>query len=583
MSGLDPKSCLLLTCLTAWPLYQAQAEPPARDRSWSVCARAAQGCDFSGATALQAAVDRAADGDRILLRAGIHRPRGTRDVAFGDLVIRGAVVIEGKQLSIAGEEGTVLEGSADEPASALVLHDGQLQLSRLTIRNFHHADAEDDIYDGHGVFVIDGQAGIEQVAINGLPKMALSIRGDSRVDSSQLSVKGGHIGVWIEENAVATLEATHFSDNDSAGVAAYQQAQVTIRNSVFENHADDAVYSAGEARIEVNDSILTGNSPYALRAEDSGHIAVDRSYLRHNARDFSASTGSASVSVGANMLDTDPRASTARLRDCPSCPELVTVPAGELYIGRSIEESGKEPDQVPRHRVRVERPFAIGVHEVTRGEFARFIEATGHQTTPACNALDGTDWVPDPDRDWRQPGYEQAPSHPVVCISWEDASAYLDWLTETTGQRYRLPSEAEWEYAARSGAPLDAPANRVTRSRGNYGTVECCGPLRAGADRWDYTAPAGSLDPNPFGLHDSQGNVWEWVADCYHGSYAGAPADGSARSERCSMPQWRVVRGGSWGDDDYYLSPAYRLRAPVDQSFFTLGFRVARDLDESSQ
>lgn len=237
-----------------------------------------------------------------------------------------------------------------------------------------------------------------------------------------------------------------------------------------------------------------------------------------------------------------------------------------------------ESDQQPPREVNIPKSFAIGVHEITRAQFAYFEAATGYQARTGCNFLNGVEWVLDPTRDWRDPGYSQAPSHPVVCVSWDDAVAYTTWLSSETGHLYRLPSEAEWEYAARSGLPANAEENRTSRSRGNHGTRDCCGPLREGDDIWDYTAPVGSLQANAFGLYDTQGNVWEWVSDCYHDRYEGAPIDGSARRSNCSLPKWRVVRGGSWGDDSYYLQPTYRLRAPAVDAYFTLGFRIVREL-----
>lgn len=285
------------------------------------------------------------------------------------------------------------------------------------------------------------------------------------------------------------------------------------------------------------------------------------------------------VGAGLLMLATGSQgAGQPAFQDCPQCPRMQPLPGGQFAMGIEPGDELAEPDQQPRRRVQIREPFAMGVHEVTRAQFAHFVEASGHRARTGCNFLEGVEWVLDPKRDWRDPGYPQAPTHPVVCASWQDAVAYAEWLSTETGHRYRLPSEAEWEYAARAGQPAGAAENRVSRRRGNHGTRDCCGPRREGDDVWDYTAPVGSLQANAFGLHDTQGNVWEWVADCYHDSYAGAPVDGSARQDQCSLPEWRVVRGGSWGDDSYFLQPTYRLRAPATDAYFTLGFRVAREL-----
>jgi formylglycine-generating enzyme required for sulfatase activity len=236
-------------------------------------------------------------------------------------------------------------------------------------------------------------------------------------------------------------------------------------------------------------------------------------------------------------------------------------------------------DEKPAHRVALARAVAVGTHEVTRGEFERFIAATGHTTPGPCNVLGKEAWEPKDDVTWRAPGFDQDSSHPVVCVSWNDAVEYTAWLSRLTGKKYRLLSEAEWEYLARSPLPSAPSADgRVTHDQANFGAKECCGPKVEGRDRWTHTAPVGSFAPNALGLRDLQGNVWEWVADCYHESYVGAPADGTARTQGCSMPDWRGVRGGGWGDDAIYLRPSYRLRAKPENRYFTLGFRVARDM-----
>ncbi|MCE3286387.1 MAG: hypothetical protein K0R70_2643 [Steroidobacteraceae bacterium] len=160
-------------------------------------------------------------------------------------------------------------------------------------------------------------------------------------------------------------------------------------------------------------------------------------------------------------------------------------------------------------------------------------------------------------------------------MNWLAARAYVDWLAKTTGHPYRLPSEAEWEYVARRGGLAESPSHDAA----NYGAQTCCAGLRQGRDRWLHTAPAGSFPADALGLHDVLGNVWEWLEDCYHESYAGAPANGGARVSDCSAPSRRVVRGGGYGDAAWLLRPGYRLRGPLDQRYATLGFRVARSLD----
>ena len=228
-------------------------------------------------------------------------------------------------------------------------------------------------------------------------------------------------------------------------------------------------------------------------------------------------------------------------RDCPTCPELVVVPAGAFLMGSDRRDG--EGDERPRRRVTVAR-FALGVHEVTRAEYGAFVSATG-RTSGECYAFDEGEgqWGWREGVSWRSPGYPQSGDHPAVCVSWEDAQAYVRWLSTETGARYRLPSEAEWEYGARAGTTTrrhwgNDPdeqclyangADRTLKRRFDGWTVADC------TDGALWTSPAGSFTANGFGLHDMLGNVWEWVADCWHDDYDGAPRDGSA---------W--TSGGDW-------------------------------------
>lgn len=246
----------------------------------------------------------------------------------------------------------------------------------------------------------------------------------------------------------------------------------------------------------------------------------------------------------------------ATFRDCPTCPEMVVVAPGAYLMGEGAPEDST--DENPAHGVRIAAPFAVAAREVTVGEFGRFVAATGHDAGDDCHLLVDGEWKLTTGRSWRNPGYPQQADHPVACVSWRDAAAFVEWMSTTAGTRYRLVSEAEWEYLARAGGEA-APANG-----------------RAGEHL--YTAPVGSMGPDRSGLYDIRGNLWEWLADCYHTSYEGAPADGSARFAGCSNPERRVVRGGSWNDGPELMRAGYRLRGPDEKRYFTLGFRIARSL-----
>ena len=270
-------------------------------------------------------------------------------------------------------------------------------------------------------------------------------------------------------------------------------------------------------------------------------------------------------------------------RDCPECPEMVVVPAGRFEMGSPASEADRHVNEGPVHRVTFARPFAVGVHEVTRGEFARFVSATG-RSMGACNVWDGKEWKERSGSNWKMPGFSQTDAHPVVCVNWNDAKAYVRWLSGRTGEEYRLLSEAEWEYVARAGT-------RTARYWGEGESGQC--RYANGADRtakrhnsgWTVadcddghylTAPVGSFHANGYKLHDVLGNVWEWTEDCWNESYDGAPRDGSAwESGSCGR---RVLRGGSWIVRPRNLRSANRYGNTTGGRSYIVGFRVARTL-----
>ena len=264
--------------------------------------------------------------------------------------------------------------------------------------------------------------------------------------------------------------------------------------------------------------------------------------------------------------------------DCDDCPLMQVVPAGAFTMGYEPDEDNPETDARPLHRVVIEYPFAVGVHEVTRGQFAAFVRDSGYDAGNQCNVYDTDWWYVKEGINWQTPGFDQGDDEPVVCVSWLDAKQFVAWLSDRTGRNYRLLSEAEWEYIARNRG-TEGQLENIGHDTANLGAPECCGPRKEGKDRWERTAPVGSFAADELGLHDVRGNVWEWLEDCYHQDYEGAPVDGTARTANCSNPGDRVVRGGSYGDAVFYLRAGYRLRAPAENGYFTLGFRVARTLD----
>ena len=241
-----------------------------------------------------------------------------------------------------------------------------------------------------------------------------------------------------------------------------------------------------------------------------------------------------------------------KFRDCPECPELVVVPSGSFMMGSPASEEGRRDNEGPVRRVTIAAPFAVGVYEVTFGEW------------DACVSAGGCDGYRPDDRGWGRG------NRPVIDVSWDDARAYVAWLSRETGQGYRLLSESEWEYVARAGTSTRYWwGNDIGRNRAN---CDGCG------SRWDgeRTAPVGSFSANGFGLHDVHGNVWEWVEDYVNESYSGAPTDGSAWELGSCFS--RVLRGGSWFDYPGGLRSAGRDRRESVNRCNVAGFRVARTL-----
>jgi formylglycine-generating enzyme required for sulfatase activity len=293
-------------------------------------------------------------------------------------------------------------------------------------------------------------------------------------------------------------------------------------------------------------------------------------------------------------------------RDCPVCPEMVVIPAGSFVMGSSAEEKswaashggsmGAVADEAPQHQVSLPS-FALGRHDVTRAEYAAFVRETGYPAGDGCGRGHAIfKWEKDPKVTWENPGHAQTDRDPVVCVSWQDARAYVAWLNRkahrgaaSANGPYRLPSEAEWEYAARAGTTTkfywgddDADAPVHAWFNANSGCQNIHGLLCDGGQ----THPVGAKPPNAFGLYDMAGNVWQWTEDCYDNSYAGIPADGRANETPSSDPKakdgqgncLRVDRGGSWMFPAWLLRPATRERNPADYRADIMGFRVAKTL-----
>jgi formylglycine-generating enzyme required for sulfatase activity len=234
-------------------------------------------------------------------------------------------------------------------------------------------------------------------------------------------------------------------------------------------------------------------------------------------------------------------------KDCPTCPEMVAISPGQFVMG----DNRGDRSERPAHRVRLSKPFAIGRYEVTVGQWSECVKA-GDCKTVSANIRTSDD-------------------APIRDVSWDDAHDYVRWLSKLTGQPYRLPTEAEWEYTARAGSSTTYWwGNKMVPGKANC--KDCGG-------QWDQKLPAeiGSYEPNPFGVYDMNGNVWEWVRDCWHRNYSGAPDDGSSWDEPgCTV---KVIRGGSWRNDKTYVHSASRFKYDNYVRYLLNGFRVAKSMD----
>ncbi|MCY4306501.1 MAG: formylglycine-generating enzyme family protein [Aestuariivita sp.] len=284
-------------------------------------------------------------------------------------------------------------------------------------------------------------------------------------------------------------------------------------------------------------------------------------------------------------------------QDCPKCPEMVVVPEGQFLMGSPEDDEEGWDDERPQHQVTISKPFAVGKYEVTVGQFRAFTEADKYKVRGMCLIYDANLGYADlrADFNWENPGFKQDNNHPVVCVAWDDAKEYVKWLSKETGKKYRLLSEAEWEYVARAQTTASATISRywnnLTSQHCDYANafdkaiedeyelseffISDCN------DKSVHTSQVGKYKPNEFGVYDILGNVAEWVEDCWHEGYRGSPANGSAWRDGCDSKEdiagvnTRVLRGGDWGSVPGGLRSAFRDGTKAQKRASNYGFRVA--------
>jgi len=296
-----------------------------------------------------------------------------------------------------------------------------------------------------------------------------------------------------------------------------------------------------------------------------------------------AATGAVLIASSAAPIgDLQKLAAGTVFRDCADCPEMVVIPGGSFEMGVADYRKARRPNEGPARKVNIPGPFAIGRSEVTWAQYARFVRETSRAGGLGCATYQQKRFRVNAQAAWNSPGFPQTENDPVVCVSWDDAKAYAEWLGVKTGHNYRLLTEAEWEYAVRAGTdserfwgenPADACRFANVADATGRGTLGLEQPFDC-RDRHAGTAPAASFQANPFGVHDMFGNVEEWTMDCWSDTYRNAPVNGTANTTGdCDR---RVIRGGSWFDGSEGIRATARGEDAVGSRYSTRGFRLAR-------
>lgn len=331
------------------------------------------------------------------------------------------------------------------------------------------------------------------------------------------------------------------------GPAAEEQAPVS----------QDAIPASGEQETVLSEEALSDIETLDFDTEDANADDVDaiENLLAAIARG-KEELELASAPAGATRGSED---AGDLFKDCAVCPEMARLPAGRFEMGAPLSELARREDEGPVRTVAIVRPFAIGAKEVTFSQWN------------ACVVAGGCRGYQPADQKWGRG------SRPVINVSYEDAKSYASWLSTITGRRYRLPSEAEWEYAARAGRGRPfGMAGPLTADVANYNAQYAYFGQKGMFRR--RTMPTASFAPNAFGLYDMHGNVWEWTEDCWAPSHQGAPDDGAPRTEGADCSR-RVLKGGAWNTGGWRLRAAHRIGKARGAREFDNGFRVVRELN----
>ena len=405
-------------------------------------------------------------------------------------------------------------------------------------------------------------------------------------------------------DAASGLEATHQAIIDRAVETAealdFEQAEALLASAESVHEAPEAVDAAlGQIReirsghvSDLDQEVLTGID--AENYDEAESVLNELIALGHDSSRIDYLQGALEDARLYGQFEPGQTFSD-ELSLSGDGPEMIVIPTGSFEMGSPDREKDRSSNEGPQHRVTFERGFALSVTEVSVGQFARFIQATGYRTDADISGgtqvynLESGRMEERKGVNWRRDyiGEEATADLPVIHVSWRDAKAYAQWLSEETGRHYRLPSEAEFEYALRAGSTTmywwgdKSPPENDTENITGDRDVSPSGArwnvaFRRYSDGHWGPAPVGSLKPNPFGLYDMGGNVMEWVEDCWHDSFVQAPTDGSAWvNPGCGR---HVVRGASWSSTPAMSRSAFRISSNESNTDTRVGFRVARDL-----
>lgn len=504
---------------------------------------------------------------------------------------------------------------------------GKARIGRSAVLDALFAQADQQLDDGDAKVAEDVLAALDAHTIQDRRAPALALR------ITRLS----ELRTQLAEAAQRLAAGAVFEPSDASAVAAFRDAlTLDPRNraaakglaDIEGQVLDDALRAASEQRFADADALLVKamsiGAESARRAESERKIAelkaragedfllraeaalaardlVNASILLEQARALGVAPERlaaveqrrTNAALYANYQPGEGFSDTFKDRSGEG-PQLVVVPVGEFLMGSPDSEPGRNAAEGPQHPVRITRPLALARNEVSVAEFRRFVRESGYRSDAEqrgdSNAYDERTGriVKRSDVSWENDfqGGRAKSVEPVVHVSWNDAVAYAQWLSDATGQRYRLPSEAEFEFALRAGTTTaywwgDGHPTRVVgnltgegdRSRSKRTWAKAFENYRDGF--WG-PAPVARFEPNGFGLYDLGSNVSEWTEDCWHQNFLRAPEDGSAWVNRGCVK--RVVRGGSWGSEPDQARSAYRLGVAADTGSARVGFRVAREL-----